>query len=170
VATEHLANFDHTRIGMIVHAPEFYTACEARLQGYRTALEERGIPYDKGLVTFANFTSKSGENALKNLLEIKSPPSAIFVSSDTVAIGVIQSAQEMGYRVPEDLAIVGFDDIPMSVYINPPLTTVHLPAYGIGWAAADLLIRLIDQEETFETNVLLETEFVIRESCGASGH
>jgi DNA-binding LacI/PurR family transcriptional regulator len=155
---------------MIVHAPEFYTACEARLQGYRTALDERGIPYDEGLVTFANFTSKSGENALRNLLEIKSPPSAIFVSSDTVAIGVIQSAQEMGYRVPEDLAIVGFDDIPMSVYINPPLTTVHLPAYGIGWAAADLLIRLIDQEETFETNVLLETEFVIRESCGASAH
>jgi LacI family transcriptional regulator len=148
IATEHLINLGHKRIGMVVHAPDTYTAGEARLQGYRNALEDSRIPYDNTLVTFAKFTSKSGEGALQSILKIDSPPSALFVSSDTVSIGVIQSARELGYRVPED----------------------HLPAYGIGWAAADLLIRLINQEETIETNVLLETELVIRESCGATSH
>jgi DNA-binding LacI/PurR family transcriptional regulator len=170
IATEHLTKLGHKRIGMIVHAPETYTAGGARLQGYRLALENYGIPYDKALVTYANFTSESGESAFKSVFEVDTPPSALFVSSDTVAIGVIQSAQELGYRVPEDLAVVGFDDIPMSVYITPPLTTVHLPAYGIGWAAADLLIRLIDSEETLETSVLLDTELIVRGSCGTKMH
>jgi DNA-binding LacI/PurR family transcriptional regulator len=168
MATEHLINLDHSSIGMIVHAPETFIAGRSRLQGYQAALEKHGITYDEDLVTYANFTSKSGERAIQILLEGDPTPSALFVSSDTVAIGVIQSALELGYRVPEDLAIVGFDDIPMSVYIHPPLTTVHLPAYGIGWAAADLLIRLINHEEALETDVLLETELVVRESCGAA--
>jgi LacI family transcriptional regulator len=100
IATEHLINLDHTRIGMIVHAPESYTAGRAGLQGYRKALEESGLPYDKDLVTFANFTSKIGERVLQGVLSIDPPPSALFVSSDTVAIGVIQSARNLGYRVP----------------------------------------------------------------------
>lgn len=166
-ATEHLIRLGHKRIGMIIHTPKAYTAGKARLRGYRQALEDHGIIYDESIVTFANFSPVSGEEALRSLIEVKPTPSAFFVSSDTVAMGVLQSAQEMDFRVPEDLAIVGFDDIPMSVYLHPPLTTVHLPAYGIGWAAADLLIRLIDKEETLETNVLLDTELVVRESCGA---
>jgi LacI family transcriptional regulator len=128
------------------------------------------LDYDEAIVTYANFTCKSGEIALRPILEADNPPTALFVSSDTVAVGVIQAAQEVGYHVPDQLAIVGFDDIPMSVYIKPPLTTVHLPAYGIGWAAADLLIRLIDQEKSLETDVLLDTELVIRGSCGARSH
>jgi DNA-binding LacI/PurR family transcriptional regulator len=167
IATEHLINLGHSRIGMIVHAPETYTAGKARLHGYQEALEIHDLPYDEKIVTFANFTCESGEIALQLILEAKNPPTALFVSSDTVAVGVIQAAQVMGYHIPEQLAIVGFDDIPMSVYIKPPLTTVHLPAYGIGWAAADLLIRLIDQEKSLETDVLLDTELVIRGSCGA---
>jgi DNA-binding LacI/PurR family transcriptional regulator len=167
-ATEHLLNLGHQRVGMIVHTPEAYTAGEARLRGYRQALEDHDIPYDERIVAYANFSPASGEAVLKTVIEVEPSPSAFFVSSDTVAMGVLQSAQEMGYRVPDDLAIVGFDDIPMSVYLHPALTTIHLPAYGIGWAAADLLIRLIDQEDALETNVLLDTELVVRESCGAS--
>jgi DNA-binding LacI/PurR family transcriptional regulator len=167
-ATEHLLNLGHKRIGMIVHSPQAFTAAEARLIGYRQALEDREIVYDETIVAYANFSPASGEEALKSLMKMKSPPTAIFVSSDTVAMGVLQSAQEMGFRVPEDLAIVGFDDIPTAVYLYPPLTSVHLPAYGIGWAAADLLIRLIDKQDGLETNVLLDTELVVRESSGAS--
>lgn len=167
-ATEHLIHLGHKRIGMIVHTPRAYTAGEARLNGYRRALENHGIPYDESIVTCANFSPDSGEEALRSLIEVKPTPSAMFIGSDTVAMGVLQAVKGLGYRVPEDLAIVGFDDIPMSVYLHPPLTTVHLPAYGIGWAAADLLIRLIDKEESLETDVLLDTELVVRESCGAS--
>jgi LacI family transcriptional regulator len=167
-ATEHLLRLGHKRIGMIVHTPKAYTAGKARLQGYRKALKEYGIDYDERIVAYAKSSPASGEEALRSLMQVKPTPSAFFIGSDTVAMGVLQAAKEMGYRVPEDLAIVGFDDIPMSVYLHPPLTTVHLPAYGIGWAAADLLIRVIDREETTETEILLDTELVVRESCGSS--
>jgi DNA-binding LacI/PurR family transcriptional regulator len=164
-ATEYLIQLEHTRIGMVVHAPQSFTAGRERLQGFQEALQAHGLPFDDDLVIHANFTPASGEEAIRSLLRLKQRPTALFVSSDTVAIGVIRAAQEMGFRIPEDLSVVGFDDIPMSVYLNPPLTTVHLPAYGIGWAAADLLIRLIDDGETQEVNVLLDTELVLRGSC-----
>ncbi|NIM93436.1 MAG: substrate-binding domain-containing protein [Anaerolineales bacterium] len=167
LATEHLILAGHTRIGMIVHAPEAFTAGAARLQGYCEALSAHGLAFDPGMVEFANFTPTSGEEALDNLLRHKPSPSAVFISSDTVAIGAIRTAHERGIHIPDDLAIVGFDDIPMSVYLEPALTTVRLPAYGLGWAAADLLIRIIDDEETREAKILLDTELVIRGSCGS---
>ncbi len=105
---------------------------------------------------------------MESLLSLDPPPTAVFASSDTVAIGAMRAAKRMGYRIPEDICFVGFDDIPMAVYQDPPLTTVRLPAYGIGWAAADLLIRLIAQEEVHERNLLLESELIIRASCGSA--
>jgi len=95
------------------------------------------------------------------------PPTGLFISSDTVAIGVLRAAREHGLRIPEDLAIVGFDDIPMAVSVNPPLTTIRLPVYGIGWAAADLLISMITNGQNRDTNILLDTELIIHGSCGA---
>lgn len=167
-ATEHLIRLGHTRIGMIVHAPGTFTASISRIQGYREALQEHGLQFNQSLVAYANYTPKSGEEALQSLLQAGEPHTALFVSSDTIAIGVIRAAQAAGYEIPQDLAIIGFDDIPLSVYIDPPLTTMRLPAYGIGWAAAEVLIRMIeDDEEGHDTNVLLETELIIRESCGA---
>ena len=168
LATEHLINLGHERLGMIVHAPSSFTASVSRLRGFREALDAHGLQLDEAWITYANFTPTSGEKALHTILEAKDPPTGIFVSSDTVAIGVIRAAQEIGYRIPDDLAIVGFDDIPMSVYVDPPLTTIRLPAYGIGWAAAELLIQMIeDDEDVRDTNVLLDTQLIIRESCGA---
>jgi len=166
MATSHLIRIGHTRIGMIIHAPEAFTAGNARLHGYREALKENNLAQDPDLIAFASFTPSSGEQAIRKLLKLNPRPTAIFVSSDTVAIGAIRAAQELGCHIPQDLAIVGFDDIPISVYLRPPLTTIHLPAYGIGWAAADLLIRLIDGE-TDETNITLDTDLIIRDSCGA---
>jgi LacI family transcriptional regulator len=167
LATEHLIELGHQQIGMIVHAPEAFIAGTDRLHGYKEALAAHNIPFDPNLVVYANFIPASGEIALKTISSRHPRPTALFVSSDTVAIGVIRAAHEMGIRIPEDLAVVGFDDIPMAVYVEPALTTIHLPAYGLGWAAVDLLVRIIDDEDTPETNILLDTEFVIRGSCGA---
>lgn len=168
LATEHMIGLGHERIGMIVHAPSSFTASISRLRGFKEALEAHELQLNEELITYADFTPTSGEKALHSLIQENEPPTGIFVSSDTVAIGVIHASQELGYRIPDDLAIVGFDDIPLSVYVDPPLTTIRLPAYGIGWAAADLLIRMIeDDEEVQDTNLLLETELIIRESCGA---
>jgi DNA-binding LacI/PurR family transcriptional regulator len=87
-----------------------------------------------------------------------------------VAIGAIEAARQANLRIPDDLAIVGFDDIPWSAYLNPPLTTVRLPAYSLGWKAGYLLIQLLNQEEIEEETILLETQLIVRESCGAQTH
>jgi LacI family transcriptional regulator len=167
MAVKHLIGLNHRRLGMIVHAPLAYTAAAARLKGYRDVVKSMGLSVDDSCITEADFTPESGERAMEELLEYDPPPTAIFASSDTVAIGAMRAAKRMGYRIPEDMSFVGFDDIPMAVYQDPPLTTVRLPAYGIGWATADLLIRLIAQEEVREGNLLLESELIIRASCGA---
>jgi DNA-binding LacI/PurR family transcriptional regulator len=168
LATEHLIRLGHKRLGMIVHAPASFTASKSRVQGFREAITANGLQLDEDLIVYADFTPGSGEAALHSLLRSNDAPTALFVSSDTVAIGVIRAAQALGFSLPDDLAIVGFDDIPISDYLDPPLTTVRLPAYGIGWAAADLLIRMMDDDEGVrDTTVLLDTELIIRESCGA---
>lgn len=167
-ATEHLIEQGHQRIGMIVHAPKTFTGAAARLRGYQHALESNNLDYNEECVAFANFTPSSGGRAMTELIERGDVPSALFISSDTVAIGAMWVLRRNGLRIPEDVAIVGFDDIPMAVYMDPPLTTIRLPAYGLGWAAADLLISLIRRGENHDTNILLESELVIRGSSGAS--
>jgi len=86
------------------------------------------------------------------------------VASDVVAIGAMQAVKQRGLRIPQDIAIIGFDDIPMAGHLDPPLTTIRLPAYGIGWAAAERAIRLILGEELETQGVLLDTELIIRQS------
>ena len=94
---------------------------------------------------------------------------ALFVASDAVAYGVLRAVRRRNLAIPDKVALVGFDDIPTSRYVFPSLTTVRLPAFGLGWAAADLLIRLINRNEIEETQIVLETELVVRRSCGALG-
>ncbi len=167
IATRHLISLSHTRIGMITNAPLAYTASADRLAGYRAALDEAGLAYDETLVRLGDFTMDSGYKAMDDLLTIDQRPSAVFVASDTVALGALQAIQNAGLQVPQDIAICGFDDIPLAKFLNPPLTTVQLPAYGLGWAAADLLIRMILNKEIINPYVLLGTELVVRSSCGA---
>jgi LacI family transcriptional regulator len=103
-----------------------------------------------------------------SLLNERPRPTAAFIASDTVALGALHAVRRHGLRVPHDFAVVGFDDIPLASFLDPPLTTVRLPAYALGWAAADLLIRLISGEETDSSAQLtLETELVLRDSSGA---
>jgi LacI family transcriptional regulator len=166
-ATRHLIGLGHRRIALITNADPAYTASADRLAGYRQALEAAGITYDRSLVQYGDFTPSSGEAAMTKLLQLSPQPTAVFVASDTVALGALQALRYSGRRVPDDIALVGFDDVPLAEFIDPPLTTVRLPAFGLGWGAADLLIRAIDQEDIRQRSILLETKLVVRKSCGA---
>jgi DNA-binding LacI/PurR family transcriptional regulator len=104
---------------------------------------------------------------MMDLLRLTPRPTAVFVASDTVALGALQAIRRSELRVPEDLALVGFDDVPLAEFVDPPLTTIRLPAHGLGWGAADMLIRLIAKEHVRQPNVILETELIVRRSCGA---
>ncbi len=167
MATEHLITLGHQRIGLITNAPPQYTASRDRLRGYRLALEAHGLPCDENLVRYGNFREESGYEAMTQLLALEERPTAMFVACDLVAFGAMEAIKEHGLAIPDDIALVGFDDVRLAPYVDPPLTTVRLPAYAQGRRAADLLIHLINDEETTETQILLETELVIRESCGA---
>ncbi|NIO69160.1 MAG: substrate-binding domain-containing protein [Anaerolineae bacterium] len=168
-AVSHLIGLGHRRIGLITNAPLSYTAAQDRLTGYRQALQEAALPLDDELVRYGEFSPQSGRVAMESLLALPSPPSAVFVASDVVALGAMAAVRERGMRIPQDVALVGFDDIFFAAYVSPPLTTVRLPAYGLGWAAGDMLIRLISEDEPVERQMLLESELVIRQSCGGNG-
>ena len=163
-ATQHLIELGHKRIGMITNAGLKYTAAAARLAGYRDALDAAGIAFDETLIRYGNFTPQSGEAAIADLLREK--PTAVFVASDVVALGVMKRLQALGARIPDDIALVGFDDIPLSRYLDPALTTMRLPAFGLGWGAAELITRLINRMPVENQHVLLETELIVRESSG----
>ena len=168
MATRHLIDLGHRRIAMITNASPEYTASQDRINGYMNALKDSGIAYDPSLVRHGSFTQESGYNAMKELLSIKPLPSAAFVASDTVALGAMQAIRERGLRIPQDIALCGFDDIPITEFIDPPLTTVRLPAQGLGWGAANLLVRLIHEDDIQDPQVILETELIVRASCGAN--
>jgi LacI family transcriptional regulator len=167
-ATEHLLGMGHRRIALITNAEPVYTAAADRLAGYRQALEAAGIQFDPALVRHGNFTPQSGAEAMSALLQAKPRPTAVFVASDTVALGALQALRRRGVRVPDDMALVGFDDVPMSAFIDPPLTTVRLPAFGLGFGAAEMLGRLIAGEDLLTPRLILDTELVVRESSGAA--
>ena len=167
MATRHLIELGHRRIAFISNASPAYTASADRLTGYRQALAGAGIPIDDSLIRYGDFAPVSGETAMNDLLRLKPCPTAVFVASDTVAIGALRAIHSAGLNVPHDMALVGFDDAPHSEFIDPPLTTVRLPAFGLGWGAADLLTRLINKEVVRQTALLLETELIVRKSCGA---
>jgi LacI family transcriptional regulator len=167
-AVRHLLSLGHRRIGIITNAPPVYVASRQRLEGYRQALEEADIAYDRALVREGNFDEESGYAAIRELLAVDDAPTAVFVASDMVAMGALRALQEEGVSVPQDLAVVGFDDITAARFITPALTTVHVPTFGLGWSGAELVIRIVDGDRPNHIRVLLNTELVIRESCGAS--
>ena len=170
VAVDHLLSLTHRAIGIITNAPLVYTASQQRLRGYKESLAQAGIWYDECLVQEGNFDGESGESAMEALLTCDPVPTAVFVASDMVAMGALKAIRERGLRVPDDIALVGFDDITAARFITPALTTVRVPTFGLGWSAAETLIDLIEglikQDTITQTHTLLETELVVRDSCG----
>jgi LacI family transcriptional regulator len=163
-AVQHLITLGHRRIGMITNAPLTYTSAQQRRDGYLQALKEADLSVDATLIREGNYTPSSGFEVMSAMLELNPPITAIFVASDVVAMGAVLAIKRAGLRVPEDIAVAGFDDIPLAEYFDPPLTTVHLPAFGLGWAAGERLIRLIRGEGLNEHSLLLESKLIARQS------
>jgi len=164
LAVSHLIECGHRRIGMITNAPLDYTSAQQRRAGYVSALKKAKLPVDRALIKAGNYTPASGFEAMKALLKVTPRLSAVFVASDVVAIGAILAIKEAGLRIPKDLAVVGFDDIPLAEFYDPPLTTIHLPAFGLGWAGGERLIRLIQGEGLNDASLLLESTLIARQS------
>jgi LacI family transcriptional regulator len=162
LAVEHLLGLGHRRIAMITNAPVAYTAAVQRAEGYREALAGAGVPYDSGLVDEGDFDAPSGHRAMLAILRRRTVD-AVFIASDVVALGAIGALRERGRRIPEDVSVVGFDDIPLAAFFDPPLTTVRLPAFELGQAAGAALIRRIADPSVVD-RTLLPIELVVRAS------
>jgi len=163
-ATQHLIDLGHRRIGVIT-GPLRMLCCQARLAGYRAALENAGIPYDQRLVGHGEFTYPTALAATLAMLEQPEPPTAIFAANDVQALAVCAAAHQRGLRIPRDLSVVGFDDVPMSQWVTPPLTTVRQPIAEIGALAARSLLDHTGGTVDLPTGrVELATTMVVRES------
>ena len=161
-AVEHLLSLGHRRIACVTNAGLSYTSARERLQGYRDAIESAGVPYDDTLVAEGSFDAASGERATAALLR-RTTFSAMFVASDVLALGAFGALREANRRVPDDVSIVGFDDVPLAAFFDPPLTTVRLPAFELGQAAGRALLdRIADRAVPQRT--LLPTELIVRGS------
>ncbi|HEY7589674.1 MAG TPA: LacI family DNA-binding transcriptional regulator [Candidatus Limnocylindrales bacterium] len=166
VAVAHLLSLGHRRIGCITNAPLAYTAAQERLEGYEAALREAGIEPQRTWIAEGAFDAPSGHRAMTELLG-RSDLDAVFVASDVVAFGAIGALRSAHRRVPEDISVVGFDDIPLAAFFDPPLTTVHLPAYELGHAVGEALLDRISRA-IVPRRTLLPTELVVRASTRGS--
>jgi len=166
-AVNHLIHLGHQRIGLITNGPLDYTASQDRLRGYQKALKVHNFPYNPDLIAEGAFLEESGREAMEQLLAVHPRPTAVFAASDAIALGAMVTLRRHGLRIPKDVALVGFDDIPLAAYVDPPLTTVRLPAYDLGRQAARLLMDIIEDKQPEKRHILLETRLIVRGSCGA---
>jgi len=164
-AAVHLLGHGHQRIAIIT-GPENSPDNKGRLQGYKRALLDAGISLQQNMVVPGNFRYEEGQIAIRKLLEGNSPPTAVLAANDEMAIGAIDAAQHRSLRVPEDLAVIGFDDIQMSALTHPSLTTVRQPMQLLGEAAVTLLFDRLQNSNGLPRHEVLDTKLVIRRSCG----
>jgi len=164
-AVSHLVRLGYQRIGTITGPMESSVGVD-RLEGYRKALIDRGRTVDETLVTEGDFTEAGGYYAMRRLLSAK--PDAIFAASDIIAVGAMRTTLEAGLHIPDDIAFVGFDDVPLVNHREPLLTTIRQPFHQFGVSAVEILIDLIENGTEPPRRVMMGTELIIRESCGAS--
>ena len=162
-AVQHLIGLGHRRIAMI-SGPEDVLCCRARQAGYETAMKSAGLPVDPDQIVVAQLTREDGCAAARSLLARPEPPTAIFASNDLQALGVYQAAREAGLRIPRDLSVVGFDDLPIVAWADPPLTTVHQPLTEMAVAATELALALGHGEEPPQIGVEIATTLTVRDS------
>ncbi|HAE58679.1 MAG TPA: LacI family transcriptional regulator [Anaerolineae bacterium] len=165
LAVEHLIDVHQCRRIAYLSGPEGNEDSGWRERGYRLALEKYGIPFDPALVLPGDFSSKRAAQTVGEWLAGGLVFDAIFSGDDLAAVGAMSALREAGMRVPEDIKIIGFDDIPLARHLTPPLTTIHAPTEEVGRIATDLLVRLV-RREAVEREILLPTELTIRQSCG----
>jgi len=161
-AMAYLLGLGHQRIGFISGRAKLESS-NRRLKGYRDALKNARILVDKNLIAFGDYTTETGVVCARKLLSLDKPPTAIFASNDQTAIGVFQAAQELGLRIPEDLSIIGFDNISESKYLG--LTTIDQFISEMGFVATQMLIKLINRESLDTQTYKMKTQLVTRNSC-----
>ncbi len=165
--TKHLLELGHRHIGVISGPTNFIQAIDERLQGACAALEEYGLTLDPNLLAYGDFSIESGFHATAPLLHRDRPPTAIFAMNDRMALGAIDKAREAGLHVPSDLSVVGYDDIPLTSVIDPPLTTIRQFPAEMGKIATQRLLSLITRETTQFASIVLPIELVVRGSTAA---
>jgi LacI family transcriptional regulator, repressor for deo operon, udp, cdd, tsx, nupC, and nupG len=163
-ATEHLIYLGHRRIGFI-SGPLNVILSRDRLKGFRQAMAQHGIPVESYLIQEGDFSFESGYNMMMKFLALDQPPTAVFAANDEMAIGAIKAIKSKGLRVPDDISIVGFDDIQFASIYEPALTTISQPMFEIGKKAMELLIKLINKDKLEKSQYILEDQLVIRETC-----
>lgn len=163
-AVLHLVRLGCRRVATVTGPLDLVSGSD-RYEGYQDALREKGLTLLPDLVAEGDYTDDGGYFGMQQLLTHK--PDAVFIHSDTMAVGALRAIKEAGLRVPQDIAVIGFDDMPFATHANPPLTTVRQPIQRTGMAAAEMLIELIQHPESAPRRVILPTELVIRSSCGA---
>lgn len=162
-ATLHLIDYGHRDIAVITGNMDT-TSARDRLEGFRGAMSQSGLSCNEDLIVNSKYTLQGGEVATEALLLNKNRPTAIFCFSDEIALGCMYSLRQHGFSVPDDMSVMGFDNIPFAKYFSPPLTTVAQPAKEIGEACATMLLDLIDGNQPETTRILLPHELLIRES------
>ena len=166
-ATEHLLRLGHQRIGLIAGRPPLSTSQE-RLAGYRHALEEAGIPFDDSLVGRGESRQLEAERATRVMLASDHRPTALLVSNGLMTLGALEAIHGLGLRIPDDVALVGYDDMPWALAMDAPLTVVRQPARAMGDRAMELLLRRVADPTREVQLVALQPELVVRRSCGAA--
>ena len=169
LATTHLIQRGHRRIGY-VSGPADHSDDAERLAGYRQALDVAGVPFDPALVVPGSGRLDGGVRALRTLARLAEPPTAVFCYNDMTAIGLISAARPAGLSVPEDLAVIGFDDIPLAAHVYPTLTTVAQPQRDMGRQAMDMALALMATDDATApfSDVVIKGKLVVRASSGVS--
>jgi LacI family repressor for deo operon, udp, cdd, tsx, nupC, and nupG len=166
--TEHLLELGHRRIGLI-KGPKSSPLTRDRVAGYEEALRQAQIPLDDALVSHGDFTLNAGYLGASAMLKLNPRPTALFCENDEMAIGALRRIKEEGLRVPRDISLAGFDDIPMAAYCDPALTTISQPAEAFGEKAVEMLIALMDGKPVTDRHLVLPFELTVRESTAAPG-
>ena len=164
-ATQHLLNLGHTNIGMVT-GPLEEDCAQDRCQGFNNALAKKNIAMQPEFTIEGDWSAKSGYDALMAFAELGNMPSAIVAQNDLMAVGMLRAARDMGIAIPDQLSIIGIDDIPMAAYSAPPLTTIKQDFLMIGQEAAKLLIRSVEEPDAPLQHLVLPAEMVTRRSTG----
>lgn len=163
-ATDHLINLGHKRIGFL-SGPFNSVLGRDRYKGFKQAMAQHSLTVESYLVQEGDFSFESGFNLMKKFLALDVPPTAVFAANDEMAIGAIKAIKSKGLSVPEDISVVGFDDIKFASIFEPALTTIAQPSFEIGKKAMELLIKIINKDELEKNQYILEDKLVVRDSC-----
>ncbi|MCL5987211.1 MAG: LacI family transcriptional regulator [Actinobacteria bacterium] len=169
-SVNYLCGLGHRRIGYITFSTKNIRTVENRFMGYKEGLKEKGIDFDEDLLIIDESLRmneiKGAYNAIEKMFKIEHPPTAIITMADVMAIGALKALKDMGFKVPQDVSLIGFDNIAYTAFTDPPLTTIKQPKKRMGSIAMTLLIDLIKKKKVGEKHIIVPTELIIRESAG----